>query len=122
MKKFLKPVFFRQFNLMIDERIEQASSDQTTSAYYVVKEFVNGYADRVEQDALIVDYIMKIDAMSTNEFCKEFGALPPGRNDAGLTGKALTQELANQFITLDAIKYRLIKDYAKEIRRTPNEL
>lgn len=66
-----------------------------------------------QEDKLIVDYILEIDSMGTVEFCKYSGyPVPVAYN--GVT----PQVLAQQFIGVDAVRWKKIVEYAKLIRRS----
>lgn len=59
----------------------------------------------------MIDYILKIDAMTTKEFCENQGCpLPIPMNDI--------ESSANQFLQIDAIKHRLFVSEAKRLRRS----
>ena len=54
----------------------------------------------------IEEYILKLDAMTTKEFCEEHGLPLPI-----YTGNVKTA--ATAFIQIDAFKFRLIKEFVK---------
>ncbi len=66
-----------------------------------------------EKDEKIREFIFEIDNMGTKEFC-EFVGSPTPHYSSTLTAK----ELSQQFITIDAIRYKTIVEYAKTIRRS----
>lgn len=58
----------------------------------------------------LLNYILDIDTLSTKEFCEANNIeLPSWKGDVTLA--------ASEFIRLDAIKWKMAKEKAKEIKR-----
>lgn len=69
----------------------------------------------IQRDKEIVDRIMEIDFMGTKEFCEKHNYPVPF-----YTGDV--QSSAELFLLVDAKRWNVIKDFAKEVRRgEPNE-
>jgi hypothetical protein len=58
----------------------------------------------------LLKFILDIDFMSTKEFCNNYNIPTP------LSKSKSSEELAFEFITLDAIKYKMLVEKAKEVK------
>lgn len=65
------------------------------------------YLERIRELEKLFDLVFNINAMTTKEFCDTYSfETPSWKGDVSLA--------ASEFITLDAIKWRMVKDAAKE--------
>lgn len=58
----------------------------------------------------LLEYVLELDGLLTKEFCEKYNHEVP-------TWKGNVEVAAYEFITLDAIKYKMIIDKAKTIYR-----
>ncbi len=59
----------------------------------------------------MVDFILGIDAMTTNEFCETFKVPKPY-----FTGEINTS--VDKFLQIDAIKHKMFVEHAKKLRKS----
>jgi len=58
----------------------------------------------------LTDFVLNVDALTTNEFCEAYGVEVP-------SWRGSVQASAFEFIRIDAIKWRMVKERSKELKK-----
>ena len=70
--------------------------------------------EREQRYKELIDFILELDRLTTKEFCDKFNhPLPSWKGNVGVA--------VSEFLSIDAVKYKMIKDLAKDINKALNQ-